>query len=71
LFLLAGYPGYTAVPYSLHSVPTQKSKRVRRFLTLNMLIAVWDSCALTLFTHKFSTIILITNIGGMEVDTGQ
>ena len=35
-----------------------------------MLKAVWDCCALTLFTHKIITIILDVNIGGIEADTG-
>jgi hypothetical protein len=35
-----------------------------------MLFAVWDCCALTLFTHKIIAIILNVNIGGSEADTG-
>jgi hypothetical protein len=43
---------------------------MRLYLTLNMPVAVWDCCALTLFTHKIITIILNVNIGGIEMDTG-
>ncbi|MFC0516420.1 hypothetical protein ACFFGT_19590, partial [Mucilaginibacter angelicae] len=41
------------------------------YLTLNMLKAVWDCCALTLFTHKIITIILNVNIGGIAVKSPQ
>jgi hypothetical protein len=44
---------------------------VRLYLTLNMLFAVWDCCALTLFTHKIIAIILNVNIGGSEVKTPE
>ncbi|MFB0498452.1 hypothetical protein ABID99_004689 [Mucilaginibacter sp. OAE612] len=36
-----------------------------------MLKAVWDCCALTLFTHKIITIILDVNIGGIAVESPQ
>jgi len=42
---------------------------MRLYLTLNMLIAVGDSRALTLFHLQNHTILYITNIEGMAADT--
>jgi hypothetical protein len=69
-FLLPGYPGYTALRYSLHSVQTLKDKKDEAKSNAQYADATWDSMC----SHPFSLIngasLTITNIGGIEADTG-